>query len=186
MANIDVKLLREKLYPVAKALFCMGEVCVDVSKCHISEEEAIKRIRGYLQDANLYSRHKVDQLIDECMIYDYLEDKEHLTEKAQEYLRELNYPVQRYNLDMPSSCDGCSNNPKNGGSGICNCTIPYFENPIMYSATCADDSSCVANNITGQPFISGEINLSSDNIGVADVKRIAKAITKANGYEKRI
>ena len=24
-------------------------------------------------------------------------------------------------------CKGCSNNPANGGSGICNCTLPYFE-----------------------------------------------------------
>ena len=26
-----------------------------------------------------------------------------------------------------SACDGCSNNPKNGGSGVCWCTIPLFE-----------------------------------------------------------
>lgn len=24
-------------------------------------------------------------------------------------------------------CKGCSNNPANGGSGICNCTLPYME-----------------------------------------------------------
>ena len=24
-------------------------------------------------------------------------------------------------------CKRCSNNPANGGSGICNCTLPYFE-----------------------------------------------------------
>lgn len=24
-------------------------------------------------------------------------------------------------------CKGCPNNPANGGSGICNCTLPYFE-----------------------------------------------------------
>jgi hypothetical protein len=34
-------------------------------------------------------------------------------------------------VDYPSCCDGCSNNPKNGGSGICNCTLPYMQNPIM-------------------------------------------------------
>ncbi len=25
-------------------------------------------------------------------------------------------------------CKYCSNNPRNGGSGICNCTIPYMNN----------------------------------------------------------
>jgi hypothetical protein len=31
------------------------------------------------------------------------------------------YPV------MNSACDGCSNNQKNGGSGVCWCTIPLME-----------------------------------------------------------
>lgn len=26
-----------------------------------------------------------------------------------------------------SPCDGCSNNPKNGGSGICHCTLGQSE-----------------------------------------------------------
>lgn len=26
----------------------------------------------------------------------------------------------------PSCCRGCSNHPSNGGSGICNCTLPYM------------------------------------------------------------
>lgn len=31
-----------------------------------------------------------------------------------------------------SVCDNCSNNPKNGGSGVCLCTLPYAngEGPI--------------------------------------------------------
>ena len=27
---------------------------------------------------------------------------------------------------MPSCCRGCWNNPRNGGSGNCNCTLPYM------------------------------------------------------------
>jgi hypothetical protein len=27
---------------------------------------------------------------------------------------------------IPIPCRGCSNHPSNGGSGICNCTLPYF------------------------------------------------------------
>ena len=26
-------------------------------------------------------------------------------------------------MTNPRACDGCSNNPKNGGSGICHCTL---------------------------------------------------------------
>lgn len=35
-------------------------------------------------------------------------------------------PFPMYNRNT-SACDGCSNNPKNGGSGVCWCTIPLFE-----------------------------------------------------------
>ena len=27
------------------------------------------------------------------------------------------------NFDTPSACNNCSNNPKNGGNGICNCIL---------------------------------------------------------------
>ena len=183
MANIDVKLLKEKLYPVAKALFCIGETCVEVSKQHISEEKALNKIRSYLNDAGMYSRHKVDQIIEDCMVEEITYDD--LAEIAQEYLSELNFPKQNYNLDMPSACDGCSNNPKNGGSGICNCTIPYFENPIMYSTTCVDDSSCAVNNIEGRPFIFGKAKSNADNVGVANAMRIAEAIERTKEYIRK-
>ena len=29
--------------------------------------------------------------------------------------------------NVPECCKGCSNHPSNGGSGICHCTLPYFE-----------------------------------------------------------
>ena len=29
---------------------------------------------------------------------------------------------------IPDCCKGCSNHPSNGGSGICNCTLPYMTN----------------------------------------------------------
>lgn len=32
-----------------------------------------------------------------------------------------------------STCDRCPNNPANGGSGICNCTIPYKEGGPVWS-----------------------------------------------------
>ena len=72
MANINVEKLKEKLYPVASALFCIGEVCVDVSKQHISAEKAIDKIRGYLSKTEVYSRTCIDRLIEDCMMDEYI------------------------------------------------------------------------------------------------------------------
>ena len=67
MANVDTNVLKEELYPVAKALFMIGETLVDVSKSHISAEEAINNIRIYMMDTNIIcSRHRVDKIIDDC------------------------------------------------------------------------------------------------------------------------
>ena len=35
----------------------------------------------------------------------------------------INFHVFYDNFDTPSVCNQCNNNPKNGGSGICNCTL---------------------------------------------------------------
>lgn len=68
MAEMNVELLREKLYKAAIALSCIGEVCVDVSKQHISAERAIDKVRNYLYDTYVIgSRYRVDMLIQECM-----------------------------------------------------------------------------------------------------------------------
>ena len=68
MAEINVEMLREKLHKVAIVLSCIGEVCVDVSKQHISYERAIDKIRNYLRDTDVIgSRYRVDLLIEECM-----------------------------------------------------------------------------------------------------------------------
>ena len=72
MANIDVEKLKEKLYPAASALFCIGEVCVDVSKQHISAEDAIDKIRGYLSKTEVCSRTCIDRLIADCMMDEYM------------------------------------------------------------------------------------------------------------------
>lgn len=48
-------------------------------------------------------------------------------------------------------CKGCSNNPVNGGSGICNCTLPYFERGTTYNTTnttTTTSQTLLINNIT--------------------------------------
>jgi hypothetical protein len=72
MANIDIDKLKEKLYPTASALFCISEVCVDVSKQHISAEDAIDKIRGYLGKAEMFSKARVDRLIADCAADEYI------------------------------------------------------------------------------------------------------------------
>ena len=69
MADINVEILKDKLYPVAKALFIISETLVDVSKQHISAENAIKKIRYCMHDTDVIgSRYRVNKLIEECMV----------------------------------------------------------------------------------------------------------------------
>ena len=72
MANINVEKLKEKLYPTASALFCISEVCVDVSKQHISAEDAIDKIRGHLGKTEMFSKTRVNRLIEDCMVNEYM------------------------------------------------------------------------------------------------------------------
>lgn len=178
MAEINVEMLKESLYKVSKTLFCIGEVCVDVSKQHISEERALNKIRGYLNDADMCSRFQVDKLIEECMEpvvsnisyepdYDWLKNA----------LREQ--PLQVFDVSYPSCCDGCSNNPKNGGSGICNCTIPYMQNPIMYNT----EASCMANNIDGHVYFVNDLDSLKEH--GASAKRIANAVERTEKYMRK-
>lgn len=37
--------------------------------------------------------------------------------------------------DIPNCCKACPNHPSNGGSGICNCTAPYFEQNYHFTYT---------------------------------------------------
>ena len=37
--------------------------------------------------------------------------------------------------DIPNCCKACPNHPSNGGSGICNCTAPYFEQNRHFTYT---------------------------------------------------
>jgi len=41
---------------------------------------------------------------------------------------------------VPNCCKSCSNHPINGGTGICNCTAPLFDNSSSYKITCNSSS----------------------------------------------
>ena len=171
MAEINVEMLKEKLYKAASALFCISEVCVDVSKSHISAENAIDKIRNYLYDTDVIgSRFRVDQLIEECMgeqVYNWFEDY------GKRYL-EVN------NLEYPDCCTECSNNPKNGGSGICNCTLPYMQNPITY--TVPTDDFCMANNTNSYVYITDNTDNLKEHQNNSN--RIAEAVERTKKYIK--
>lgn len=176
MADINVEMLKEKLYKVASALFCISETCVDVSKLHISETDALNKIRNYLYDTDIIgSRYCVDKFIEECMepqVYNWFEDY------GKRYL-EVN------GFDYPDCCEGCSNNPKNGGSGICNCTLPYMQNTVTYVSTntsSVDDFSCMANNIGSNVYFVRDINQTKKN--TADFNRISEDVERTKQYIK--
>lgn len=178
MANINVEMLRKKLHKAAIALSCIGEVCVDVSKQHISAERAIDKIRNYLYDTDVIgSRYRVDKLIEDCMksnVYNSFEEPDN------EWLKKIlnEQPLQTFEANYPDCCDGCSNNPKNGGSGICNCTLPYMQNPIMYST----GDSCMANNIDNNVYFVKDLDALEGHKANAD--RIAEAVEKTQKYLK--
>jgi hypothetical protein len=87
--------------------------------------------------------------------------------------------LEHLEINYPSCCDGCSNNPKNGGSGICNCTLPYMQDPMLYNT----GDFCMANNIDGYAYVVDNI----DNLkGHKDnTNRIAEAIENTKQYIKR-
>lgn len=76
-------------------------------------------------------------------------------------------------FDYPSCCDDCSNNPKNGGSGICNCTLPYMQNPTHYTET---------PNINGYMYFA--TNTTELRQHKADADRIAAAKTNIEQFIK--
>ena len=68
MADINVEMLKEKLYPAAKALFKISETLVDASKQHISDRDALTKICSLMHDADVIcSRYRVDKLIEDCI-----------------------------------------------------------------------------------------------------------------------
>lgn len=175
MVDINVEMLREKLYKVSSALFKIGEVCVDASKMHISEEEALNKIRNYLYDTDVIcSRYHVDLLIEECMgavISNTFEEPDN--DWLNKLLKERTIQPD---INYPSCCDGCSNNPKNGGSGICNCTLPYMQNPTTY--TVKQEDFCMVNSTGGYVYTTNTQLPSASTVNIKD------AIERTKPYMK--
>ena len=45
------------------------------------------------------------------------------SEEPEQYIVRVPYPSVGNQFYQTNACDQCSNNPKNGGSGNCNCTL---------------------------------------------------------------
>ena len=101
----------------------------------------------------------------------------------------LNDYLNNFNGDYPkaylvgnfeqSACINCSNNPKSGGSGICNCTLPYMQNPTTYMTS---EDSCIVNNIGGNAYF--VTNLSDLTTHKVSPDRIAEAVERTQKYLK--
>lgn len=110
----------------------------------------------------------------------YVVDNDYTWEVVDEWQRKYwgeRIGLEPLEVDYPSCCDGCSNNPKNGGSGICNCTLPYMQNPTNYAAQVGD--ACIANNIDGYVYFANSDNLNNHK---ADADRIAEAVERTKKY----
>ena len=59
-----------------------------------------------------------------------LEERENVRESIEKIAQSTPINFWTYH-EEPSPCDGCSNNPKNGGNGICWCTLGQ-----RYTITC--------------------------------------------------
>ena len=157
---------------------------------HISEKEALSKIRVYLNDAGVWSRFMIDQLIEDCMGPDVLVANnvdEHEIEWIKKVLQEQ--PMQIFDVDIcdvsfPSCCDECSNNPKNGGSGICNCTLPYMKNPTIYTSNTSVDDYCMTATTSTGAYIFGKQKPEAEKQPKADAKRIAEAKANIEKYTK--
>ena len=81
-------------------------------------------------------------------------------------------------VSFSSCCDECSNNPKNGGSGICNCTLPYMQNPIKYTVQPGD--YCMANNTGGYVYTTSTKmpNASTPTVNIAEAAERTKKYIK--------
>lgn len=58
---------------------------------------------------------------------------------------------------IPIPCRGCSNHPSNGGSGICNCTLPYFGETVT-----GDTAPLKVNGTVG--IANSNLTINSDNL----------------------
>ena len=81
-------------------------------------------------------------------------------------------------FSYPQCCDGCANNPKNGGSGICNCTLPYMQNPTNYTVQAGD--YVMANSTGGYVYTTSTklSDASTPTINIADAVERTKQYLK--------
>ena len=126
MTDINIEKLRERLYAVAHAIFCIGETCVEVSKQHISEKEALSKIRVYLNDAGVWSKFMVDQLIEDCMGQTVTNS---FDEPEIEWLKKIlqEQPLQVFN---PNECDVSFSSDLNTAADDC-CMVSNIDGRIF-------------------------------------------------------
>ena len=64
---------------------------------------------------------------------------------------------------IPKCCRSCSNHPINGGSGFCNCTLPYLENSTTGSIGTNTIITTSTLRITPEGYIEYKGDTSNDN-----------------------
>ena len=106
----------------------------------MDRKEAIKILKNIcLEDWSHYPEHN-EAFKEAIKALEALDKIQEITEEVLE--KTLSAPVPPYYTpsvtveekpSMPNCCKNCSNHPSNGGSGICHCTLLYFEYPMKWS-----------------------------------------------------
>lgn len=63
------------------------------------------------------------------------------------------------NSTIPSHCRNCSNHPSNGGSGVCLCILPYFEQQTSQYITYSTETTGQI-ELNGNVIITGSLEVS--------------------------
>lgn len=82
------------------------------------------------------------------------------------------------------ACTDCLNNPKNGGSGVCFCTLPYMQNTTMYDNT-YDDNCCMTATTNTGVYVFDKEHISADTQSKDNINRIAEAKANISKYLKK-
>lgn len=105
---------------IIEAVTCIPPInkyyCPSCGWSHMTEEEAVRIPFGG------------NSLAMKSLVM--IEATEEEAKSVNEYVDRISSPtrINFYdNFNVTSACDGCTNNPKNGGSGICNCILGQIQ-----------------------------------------------------------
>lgn len=102
----------------------MKKVIIDIKmpktcrKCPFFDDNCDYPTCGITHLSKGYNWNPYNKRMEDCPLHEEEEKKENHWEPIP--------IITTKGTNFPSVCERCSNNPKNGGSGICHCVLPYM------------------------------------------------------------